>query len=420
MDEEEEVANLPIMFGPDLIVADTSADNVAEGLDENAVVDSYLVEVNVEEVKELGMEFTASDEMVGSTQTEPAHAQGVIVTVADSDNSWHSEAPEDELTNEQDLIFSMYAYPWSCDCPQNEDSNYPLKSYSIEQCFCSRHKTRVVEPLTVLSQIGQAIIHQTILFTFKTEKMMHFSVAELLAKGLLKPTVTYEYLHSHGNKLWCRQANSFETSFLQHQGVWMPTSNLLTSHLLAQMMISAEFLCFLSYSESGGTRIGLKQSDIFLHQVGHICPNSSSLARRALRSIINIERLMSAWAKSCVMVNRAKDIMRKKVGENSQRHQIKALTEVKHTTQPQPPIPPEKEDTIRMLSTADCFLKLKRFVSTDLMHCPDESKKVQVHGGTEYFVCSPTNRGAEHSKSNMSKLPSDQSEKQSKQRRRTS
>lgn len=190
------------------------------------------------------------------------------------------EDGEDDDDDGEEVFFKLEDYQHSCSCPDDAKSSV-LEPHSIMQSSFSNRSN-----LSILRHVGQAVIGTNFLFTFASGGTLYMNIGQLQDLGLMRQNLKRSTLTHQGPANWLVKATYAEASFLASGRIHLTDTRAF--------MISAELLSFFSYEKKCLVRRVIRQSDIILHRIGHICPKPSSLARHVLQNgqTLNLDQVM--------------------------------------------------------------------------------------------------------------------------------
>lgn len=165
----------------------------------------------------------------------------------------------------------------------------PLESVPITQCVQFPE-----DCLQICTGVGQAIIRERFVWTFRKGNTICFSLFDLKQSGLVKRDAS-RYALTKRDSFGLKTCSGLELEFLKEK---YPGKQL--THSLDKELISLEAFCELSSVQlflNGDAAIS--SCDVHLHRVGHICPDAQSLAWRVQqKEYPQMSKITSCWVKS--------------------------------------------------------------------------------------------------------------------------
>ena len=168
----------------------------------------------------------------------------------------------------------------SCSCPYRKQGLFP--SFSFLQCTYSTDSQ-----FTILEHVGQAIVNEKLLFCFYKLKQVFFSVADLACSGDATLRVGKSCPDPTSDKT-VQMSQEEQQVVSEFRGV----SGMVSDK--GDQLLSCSALLHL-ISRNQGNVAG---SAIYLHQIGHICSRSDSIAHLAQERDSNMQYVQSAWMRA--------------------------------------------------------------------------------------------------------------------------
>ena len=179
------------------------------------------------------------------------------------------------------LMYSpvVFKFQRACLCPSRKRGVF--SSFSFLQCTYSADTH-----FTILEHVGQAIINRKMHFCFYRLKQVFFSIMDLACAGEILPRFQENLpgLFSEDNQM-SQEERLIVSEFGGVSTEFRDCSDQLVSSSTLLQLIS-------------GRKGSLDGSAIYLHQVGHICPCTDSLAHDVQVKDSNIQQVQSAWLRA--------------------------------------------------------------------------------------------------------------------------
>ena len=363
-----------------------------QGPSRNATHDAEIVQQIKEEVEEEEQEEEEEEE---EDEEEEGAGDG-------------SESDDDAL---QAVSFKLEDFPRLCSCPDDDQSGALTPSSILQSYLNTRNHC-----IFVLEHVGQAVVGEYLLYTFSIRETLYFSLAQLQDVGLVMVGVRLDSFRHKGPSHWLQKGNPFEIAFLYNSGVTVSVGSNHTSQARTYML-SVELFCFLSY-ERKHVPLTVRQSDIHLHKIGHICPNASSPAYKILQRNKDVGMVMQAWSKSFFWQEELKGVeekrlagrqptLRVKMADNHKRPSTSCsqasatstelswddsinfiVSDEQKIGKASPKLRSPAYKLFKSYATSECALYLRKYKDSDL-HLGDK------HGTTTstYYVCTPSTEG---------------------------
>ena len=390
-------------------------------------VDSDLLDLNIkQEVSEADEYLSnlpiaiipnlATSQMPGVLQepcTDQIHAvaKQIPEEEEEGEEEEEEEAEEDSDSDSNKAVsFKTEDFPRLCSCPDGDQNNVLSSSSILQSYFNSRNNC-----VYVLEHVGQAAIGEHLLYTFSISETLYFSLAQLQDLGLVLSGVHIDCFRSRGPSHWVQRGNVYEIAFLCNNGVSVPLGSSMM-HQTRMFLLSVELFCFLSY-EGQLVTLTVRQSDICLSKIGHICPHPSSQAWQVMQKNTDMGMVMKAWSKSFFWQEQLKVVEeRRLVGHQPTKQEYSHCPSISFSkagatntelswTNKQPivvsgkikiPVPnlPQKDErpifrSFKSYAASECALYIRRCKESDLQV---DYKACPISSST-YYVCSPNTEG---------------------------
>ena len=329
------------------------------------------------------------------------------------------EADEDSNSDDSEAVsFKVEDFSRLCSCPVDDQNNVLTSSSILQSYFNTRNNC-----IYVLEHVGQAAIGEHLLYTFNIKGTLYFSLAQLQDLGLVLPGLHIDCFRCRGPGHWVQKGGPYEITFLCNSNVPVPLGSS-TPIQTRSYMLSVELFCFLSYEGKIVTQM-VRQSDICLHKIGHICPDPLSRAWKVLQRNADLGMVMKAWSKSFFWQEQLKGVEeRRLLGNQPTKPQDIRFpssscpqTGAKNTELAWPvgepivisgkikvPIPrlnakpvpvlPQKDQRplfklFKSHTASECALYIRKCKDSDLQ----VDNKVSATSSSTYYVCSPNSKG---------------------------